>query len=151
MSPARGLACPVGTPGPPVFFIYLQLCWVFVAGCGFSLVVESRGLSPLRRTGFSLQWLLLPWSTGFRHVGFSSCCMWARWLRLPGSSSMGLVAALHMGSLPTRDRTHVPCTGRQILNHWTREAPRPPLQLLPLFLQVGTLSPGTCRGVTSSF
>ena len=24
-----------------------------------------------------------------------------------------------MGSSWTRDRTHVPCTGRQILNHWT--------------------------------
>ena len=24
-------------------------------------------------TGFSLQWLLLLWGTGSRHVGFSSC------------------------------------------------------------------------------
>ena len=23
-------------------------------------------------------------------------------------------------SSPTRDQTHVPCTGRQILNHWPR-------------------------------
>ena len=29
-----------------------------------------------------------------------------------------------MGSSQTRDRTHVPCTGRWILNHWTtREVP----------------------------
>ena len=27
-------------------------------------------------------------------------------------------------SSPTRDKTHIPCTGRQILNHWTpREVP----------------------------
>ena len=36
----------------------------------------------------------------------------------------GLVAPLHVGSSWTRDRTRVPCIGRQILNHCaTREAP----------------------------
>ena len=36
---------------------------------------------------------------------------------------MGLVAPWHVESSQTRDRTHVPCIGRQILNHWTsREA-----------------------------
>ena len=36
---------------------------------------------------------------------------------------MGLVAPWHVGSSQTRDHTHVPCIGRQILNHWTtREA-----------------------------
>ena len=35
----------------------------------------------------------------------------------------GLVAPQHVGSSQTRARTHVPCTGRQILNHCaTREA-----------------------------
>ena len=35
-----------------------------------------------------------------------------------------LVAPRHMGSSQTRDQTHVPCIGRQILNHWaTREVP----------------------------
>ena len=34
------------------------------------------------------------------------------WLR-------GLVAPQHVGSSQTRDQTCVPCTGRQILNHWT--------------------------------
>ena len=38
---------------------------------------------------------------------------------------MGLVAPRHVGSSRTRDRTHVPCIGRSILNHWTtREVPR---------------------------
>ena len=31
----------------------------------------------------------------------------------------GLVALRHMESSRTRDQTHIPCIGRQILNHWT--------------------------------
>ena len=31
----------------------------------------------------------------------------------------GLVALQHVGLLWSRDRTHVPCIGRWILNHWT--------------------------------
>ena len=39
---------------------------------------------------------------------------------------MGLVAPRHVGSSQTRARTHVPCIGRQILNHCaTREVPDP--------------------------
>ena len=35
------------------------------------------------------------------------------------------VAPQHVGSSQTRDQTHVPCTGRQSLNHWTtREVPK---------------------------
>ena len=38
---------------------------------------------------------------------------------------MGPVAPWHVGSSQTRARTHVPCIGRQILNHCTtREAPK---------------------------
>ena len=54
-------------------FIYFWLCWVFIAARGLSLVATSRGYSSLRCSGFSLQWLLLLWSTGSRHTGFSSC------------------------------------------------------------------------------
>ena len=37
---------------------------------------------------------------------------------------MGLVAPQHMESSWTRDQTHVPHIGRQILNHWPpREVP----------------------------
>ena len=32
---------------------------------------------------------------------------------------MSLVDPWHVESSQTRDHTHVPCTGRQILNHWT--------------------------------
>ena len=56
-----------------VLFIYFWLCWVFVAARGLSLVATSGVCSVLRCVGFSLQWLLLLWSTGSRHVGFSSC------------------------------------------------------------------------------
>ena len=35
----------------------------------------------------------------------------------------GLAATWHVGSSQTRDRTHVPCIGRWMLNRWsTREA-----------------------------
>ena len=32
---------------------------------------------------------------------------------------MGLAALLHVGSSWTRDQTHGPCIGWQILSHWT--------------------------------
>ena len=60
------------------YFIYFWLCWVFFAVRGLSLVAESGGYSLLWCTGFSLQWLLLLWSTGSRHAGFSSCGTWAQ-------------------------------------------------------------------------
>ena len=40
---------------------------------GFPLVAASGGCSSLQCVGFSLRWLLLLRSTGFTHVGFSSC------------------------------------------------------------------------------
>ena len=58
-----------------IYFIYFWLCWVFVAVCGLSLVVESGGYSSLQCVGFSLRWLLFLRSTVSRHVGFSSCGM----------------------------------------------------------------------------
>ena len=112
-----------------IYFLNFWLCWVFVAACGFSLVAASGGYSSLWCAGFSLQWFLLLRSTGCRCMGFSSCGMRAQSLWLTGSRAqaqylchMSLVAPWHVGSSRTRDRTHVPCTGRQILNHCaTRE------------------------------
>ena len=49
-------------------FIYLWLCWVFVAVC-FSLVAVSRGCSLLRRVSTSLWWLLFLPSAGSRVHG----------------------------------------------------------------------------------
>ena len=59
-------------------FIYFWLCWVFIAVRRLSPVAVSGGYSSLRCAGLSLQWLLLLWSTGYRHVGFSSCGAWAQ-------------------------------------------------------------------------
>ena len=58
-----------------LFIYYFWLHWVFVAVHGPSLVAASRGYSSLQCAGFSLQWLLLLWSTDSRHVGFRNCCM----------------------------------------------------------------------------
>ena len=54
-------------------FTYFQLCWVFVAAHGLSLIATSGGYSSLQCVGFSLRWLLLLRSMGSRHAGFSSC------------------------------------------------------------------------------
>ena len=76
-------------------FIYLfRLRWVFVAALRLSLVAASGGYSSLHCTGFSLRWLLLLRSTGFRRAGFSSCASWALECRL---SSCGARASLLRG------------------------------------------------------
>ena len=79
-------------PGKPYLFIWVH--WVFVAAHGLSLVAVSGGYSLLRCTGFSLQWLLLLWSTGSRLTGFSSCGSRALERRL---SSCGTRALEHVG------------------------------------------------------
>ena len=103
-----------------ILFIYFWLHWVFVAGCGLSLVAESGGYCSLRCAGFSLWWLLFLQSTGSRH-GFQQ--LW-----LVGSRAQAqqlwrtrfVVQQLwHVGSSLTRDRTRVPCIGRWILSHCT--------------------------------
>ena len=60
-------------PTLSIVFFFFWLRWVFVAVCRLSLVAASRGYSSLRCAGFSLQWLLLLWSTGSRRAGFSIC------------------------------------------------------------------------------
>ena len=114
-----------------LFIFYFWLHWVFVAACRLSLVAVSGGYSSLWCAGFSLQWLLLLWSTGSMHADFSSCGTRAQQLWLTGSRvqaqqlwCMGLAALKHVGSSQTRARTCVPCTGRQIPNHCAiREVP----------------------------
>ena len=49
------------------------LHWVSVAALRLSLVAVSGGYSSLRCPDFSLRWLLLLQSVGFRHLGFSNC------------------------------------------------------------------------------
>ena len=50
-------------------FIYLWLCWVFIAAHGLSLVAASGGHSSSRCVGFSLSRPLLLRSTGSRRAG----------------------------------------------------------------------------------
>ena len=59
--------------GSTFFYLFIWLCWVFVAARGFSLVASTGGSSSLRCAGFSLQWFLLLRSSGFRRASFSSC------------------------------------------------------------------------------
>ena len=87
-----------------IYLFNLWLHWVFITARMLSLVAASGGYSLLRCAGFSLRWLLLLQSTGSR--------VQAQYLWLTG-----LVALQHVGSSWTRDRTRVPCIGRQILNH----------------------------------
>ena len=73
---------------------------------GLSLVVESGAYSSLRCLGFSLQWLLLLWSTG-SGAGRPQY-LWHR----------GLGASRHVESSQTQDGTQVPWHGRWILNYF---------------------------------
>ena len=88
------------------YFIYLFLtalglrCWAWA-----SLVVASGGYPTLRCVGFSLWWLLLQQSTGFRRAGFSSCGTGAQLLHgmwdLPGPGLEPVSPALAGGFLTT--------------------------------------------------
>ena len=124
---------------------YFWLCWVFVAACGLSLVVVSRGYSVLQCTGLSLRWLFLLWTrtlgtwTSVVAVwGLSSCALWAlelegfsrgakaQLLQLVGSRAwaqlwyLGSVAPQHVESSWTGDQicapwTHIPCVAGRFL------------------------------------
>ena len=64
--------------------------------------------------GSGEQGLLLLQSTGSRQAGIGSCSMSAQELWHTASAALQ-----HVGSSQTRNRTYVPCTGRQTPNHWT--------------------------------
>ena len=59
------------------------------------------------------------------------------------------IAPLHVGSyFLTRDKTHVPSVGRQILNHWTaREVPEF-LKCVLSFSEIMLTTPPTSRGLS---
>ena len=77
-------------------------------------------------------WALQLQCVGYRVHGFSSCSTWALQLWPTGprahrlrSCSMWVQQSCSMWDLSslTRDRTRVPCIGKQILNWTTREVP----------------------------
>ena len=92
----------------------LGLCRVFVAACGLSRVVASKGSSLLPWAGFSLCWLCPLQSTGARRVGFCSCSKWTQASLLTDFTALQPVV-----SSQTRDGTCVLCTARRILIHCT--------------------------------
>ena len=87
-------------------FIYLWPCWAFTEARGLSLVA-GRGCSS------RCAWLLTAVASLVVELGLQASVVPAHGLQNEQSSQ-------------TRDRTHVPCTGRGILNHCpTSEVPRP--------------------------
>jgi len=100
-------------------FTYLAVLGLHCCVWAFSSCSEWRLLFiALHRLLIALHRLLMLWrplvlwGMGCRRTGFSSCSAWA-------PLCTGLVALRHVGSSQTRDRTHVPCIGRCILNPWT--------------------------------
>ena len=125
---------PTVTSHVPFFFsylsiylsIYLWLRWVFVAVHRLFSSCGEGGYSSLRCVDFSLQWLLLLWSTGSRRAGsvIVACGLSSCGSRAQQLWRMGFIAPRHLGSSRTRDQTRVPCIGGRILNHCaTREVP----------------------------
>ena len=94
------------------FIYYFWLCWVFVAACRLFSRCGVQGLLS------SLRWRS-------SHCGGAALIVVASPVvehRLQGSAQqskhMGLVAPWHVNSSQiTRDGNHVPCIGRQHLNH----------------------------------
>ena len=99
----------------PVGFSFIYL---FIYGCvGSSFLCE--GFLQLRRAGATLH----RGARAFLYRGPSRCGAQAPDAQAQQLWLTGLVAPWHVGSSQTRARTHVPCIGRQILNHCaTREA-----------------------------
>ena len=80
-----------------------------IFGCAGSSLRQVGATLQLWPLSFSLWQLLLLWSMASRAQAQQ---LWDR----------GLVDPRHVKSSWTRDQTHVPCIGGQILNHWaTRE------------------------------
>ena len=90
-----------------LFVIYFWLCWVFTAVLRLSLVTVSGGCSLVVVHALLIAVASLVAGTYSRACRLGSRGTCAQLLRCPVASSQ------------TRDQTHVPCIGRQILNHWT--------------------------------
>ena len=119
--------------------LYFWPGWVFVAACGSPLVM-SRGypLAAVSRAshcgGFSYYG-----EQALGHTGFSSCSSWTLWSVGSVDVLHGLSCSMALSPPLTKDWTHVPCVGRQILNHW------PPGQsrlfwVLPMTLPVSSVT-----------
>ena len=93
--------------------MYLTFIYLFLATVG--LCCYTWAFSSCSKQG-----LLSSCGARASHCGGFSCCG-AQALGHVGSvvvGCTGLVALWHVKFSQTRGRTHVPCIGRRILNHW---------------------------------
>ena len=95
----------------------LLFVWFLMFALGISFVVAALSLhccvpvfSSCSEQGYS---------QALGCTGFSSCGSQALEHRLSSCHAWGFVALQHVGSSWTRDRTHVPCTGRRTPTHCT--------------------------------
>ena len=112
-----------------IFFSFIFISWRLITLQKMHIFKRFIYLWPfLVFSSCSEQGLLCSLSAQASHCSGFSCCgvwglgMWAleSWL---SSWHRGLAVSQHVGSSGTRDRTRVPCIGRQILHHWaTKEA-----------------------------
>ena len=94
-----------------ILFFFLQICYFnFYL---FILFLAVLGLCCCKKTFSSCD----DWASHFSD--FSCCRAWALGHKLQQLQYMGLVAPQHVESPLARNWTHIPCTGRQILNHCT--------------------------------
>ena len=127
---------------PNFFFLIIIILKFYLFFPALGLCCCVWAFSSCSERASHLWWLLLLRSTGSRHVGFSSCGSRALEHRL---SSCGARALQHVGSSPTRDRSRVPCIGRQILNHCaTREVPQTGFKNLLKMLKMFGLGKQQC-------
>ena len=96
--------------------------FIFIFGCVWSSFL-CEGFLQLQQVGATLH----RGARASHYRGLSLCRAQAPDAQAQQLWLTGLVAPRHVGSSQTRARTHVPCIGRQILNHCaTREAPQVP-------------------------
>ena len=98
-----------------IIFIYLWLCWVFIAPHRLSLVVVNGGYSLLQCAGFSMQWLLF---CRAQVLGTRASVVAAHRLINCGTGAQLL---WHVESSWTMDQTCVPCIGRILIHCTIRE------------------------------
>ena len=102
-----------------LFLAALGLCCCML---GFSHGSE-RGYSLLLCTGFSLWWLLVLWSTGSRHVGFSTCSTGAQQLWCLGPGAHGFQQLCHRGSVVVAHGLQFPTACRIFLDQDSNPCP----------------------------
>ena len=102
-----------------IFFIFLS--FIFLTGLGLHCCASGLLSSGVR--GLLLAAASLCKACALERMGLKTCGSWAQQsnsglrLQARGLCCTGLVAPRHVGPSQTRDQSHVPCIGRQTLNH----------------------------------